>query len=162
MNNAIPHLRRLDPHCGRIPLYGNFHVWSVFIIIIIAMIIVGILPSSMMSATSIRGSNRKESTSLLLDINFIPLSDPCPRRRGVKYLAKTLSVLKTQSVLVKTQSVLVKTQCVFKSVFIFPINLRIAQKYFGDATYLRTIFQIRGFLCLPVDTQAVPYCCEPR
>ena len=42
-------------------------------------------------------------------------------RRGVKYLAKTLSVLKTQSVLVKTQSVLVKTQCVFKSVFIFPL-----------------------------------------
>ena len=70
-------------------------------------------------------------------------------RRGVKYLAKTLSVLKTQSVLVKTQSVLVKTQCVFKSVFIFPINLRIARKYFGDVTYLRTIFQIRRFLCLP-------------
>jgi hypothetical protein len=63
---------------------------------------------------------------------------------------KTQSVLvKTQSVLVKTQSVLVKTQCVFKSVFIFPINLRIAQKYFGDVTYLRTIFQIRRFLCLP-------------
>jgi len=36
----------------------------------------------------------------------------------------------------------VKTQCVFKSVFIFPINLRIARKYFGDVTYLRTIFQI--------------------
>ena len=32
--------------------------------------------------------------------------------------------------------------CVFKSVFIFPINLRIARKYFGDVTYLRTIFQI--------------------
>ena len=28
-------------------------------------------------------------------------------------------------------------------------HLCIAQKYFGDATYLRTIFQIRGFLCLP-------------
>ena len=26
---------------------------------------------------------------------------------------------------------------------------RNAQKYFGAATYLRTIFQIRGFLCLP-------------
>jgi hypothetical protein len=46
-------------------------------------------------------------------------------------------------------SVLVKTLSVFKSVFIFPINLRIAQKYFGEAAYLRTIFQIRGFLCLP-------------
>jgi len=50
--------------------------------------------------------------------------------------------VKTQSVLVKTQCVLVKTQCVFKSVFIFSINLRIARKYFGDVTYLRTIFQI--------------------
>ena len=40
------------------------------------------------------------------------------------------------------------TMC-FKSVFIFPINLRNTQKYFGAATYLRTIFQIRGFLCLP-------------
>jgi len=51
----------------------------------------------------------------------------------------------------KTQCVFVKTQCVFKSVFIFPINLRTARKYFGKATYLRTIFQIRRFLCLPVD-----------
>ena len=49
----------------------------------------------------------------------------------------------------KTQCVFVKTQCVFKSVFIFPINLRTARKYFGKATYLRTIFQIRRFLCLP-------------
>ena len=39
--------------------------------------------------------------------------------------------------------------CVFKSVFIFPINLRTTRKYFGEATYLRTIFQIRRFLCLP-------------
>jgi hypothetical protein len=44
---------------------------------------------------------------------------------------------------------LLKTLSVFKSVFIFPINLRNAQKYFGEATYLRTILQIRGFLCLP-------------
>jgi hypothetical protein len=40
---------------------------------------------------------------------------------------------------------------VFKSVFIFPINLRIAQKYFGEATYLRTIFQ--NELCLPMVLQ---------
>ena len=57
-----------------------------------------------------------------------------------KHFSKHFSVLEF--------SVLVKTLSVFKSVFIFPINLRNAQKFVGDATYLRTIFQIRGFLCL--------------
>ena len=59
------------------------------------------------------------------------------------------SVNLAKCVFMKTQCVFVKTQCVFKSVFIFPINLRTARKHFGEATYLRTIFQIRRFLCLP-------------
>ena len=80
-------------------------------------------------------------------------------------LAKTLSVftktlLKTLCVF-KTLSVLLKTLSVFKSVFIFPINLRNAQKYFGEATHLRTIFQIRGFLCLPVGGDQVNHEVSP-
>jgi hypothetical protein len=58
-----------------------------------------------------------------------------------KHFSKHFSVLEF--------SVLVKTLSVFKSVFIFPTNLRNAQKFVGDNSYLRTIFQIRGFLCLP-------------
>ena len=43
------------------------------------------------------------------------------------------SVNLAKCVFMKTQRVFVKTQCVFKSVFIFPINLRTARKYFGKA-----------------------------
>ena len=66
------------------------------------------------------------------------------------------SVNLAKCVFMKTQCVFVKTQCVFKSVFIFPINLRTARKYFGKATYLRTIFQIRRFLCLPDHLSSYP------
>jgi len=47
------------------------------------------------------------------------------------------------------------TMC-FQKCFHFPINLRTARKYFGKATYLRTIFQIRRFLCLPDHLSSYP------
>jgi hypothetical protein len=74
------------------------------------------------------------------------------KERGVHFSENTLLVFWKHFSVLKTLSVLVKTLSVFKSVFIFSINLRNAQKYFSDATYLRTIFQIRGFLCLPDST----------